>query len=79
MLLQVAFSLLVLLACVGGIVLLAFMLTWQERGASAHERQRRLLTGVLPVAGGVVGILLGLFFLLMVVWSPGGTKLLARL
>ncbi|WP_303312545.1 hypothetical protein [Hymenobacter sp. BT730] len=79
MLLQVAFSLLVLLACVGGIILLASVLTWQERGASAHDRQQRLLTGVLPVAGGVVLILLGLFFLLMMAWSPRGTALLAGL
>lgn len=77
MLLQLAVSLLALLGCAGGIVGLAFVLTWQERGASVLERQRRLLTGVLPATGALVGLLLGLTLLLFIVWAPDGNHLLA--
>ncbi|UOQ72183.1 hypothetical protein [Hymenobacter cellulosilyticus] len=76
---QFALSLLMVLLCAGGVLLLALVLAWQERAASPDVRRQRLLYLVLPVASAVLALLLGAVFLLMTIWSPQGADILASL
>lgn len=70
MLLNLALSLLTLVCCVGGVILLAGVLTWQERAPTPTLRQRLLLYLVLPATVGVVATILGALALLFYYWTP---------
>lgn len=76
---QFGLSLLLLLLCVGGVLVLALVLAWQERAAAPDVRRQRLLYLVLPVGSAVLALLLGSVFLLMTIWSPQGPAILASL
>jgi len=75
---QVALSFVALLLCIGGVALLALLLTWQERAATPDVR-RRLLLLVLPVGSVIFCLVLGALTLLLLLWAPGGTEVLAAL
>lgn len=76
---QVALSFVALLLCIGGVALLALLLTWQERAATPDVRRRRLLLLVLPVGSVIFCLVLGALTLLLLLWAPGGTEVLAAL
>jgi len=72
---QVALTLLGLLFCLGEVVMLGFLLTWQERSASPDARWRRLVRGVLPATVALLGLLLLAFTQLMLLWSKQQNRL----
>ncbi|UOR05609.1 hypothetical protein MUN82_00570 [Hymenobacter aerilatus] len=70
MLLNLVLSLLALLSCGGGVVVLAMVLTWQEHAATPDVRWRRLVYLVLPVTVLVAGLMLGSLTLVFRYWTP---------
>ena len=67
---QFALTLLGVLFCVGDVVALGVLLTWQERAATPSDRWQRLVRGVLPATVVLLALLLLAFTQLMLLWPP---------
>ncbi|MBT9391719.1 hypothetical protein KLP40_00975 [Hymenobacter sp. NST-14] len=72
------FTFLGLIWCLGSLTVLALLLTWRERAATAPARTRRLLTVVLPAAALLLGSLLWTLVHVMLLWGPGAAAVAGR-